>query len=70
MLAQIDSGPLKEELNRALITAEAAVRIATKKFGGSSGGSGTGSGAPTDGAIWWMNRELTEKQQRYGPSKK
>eukprot|EP00005_Dracoamoeba_jomungandri_P006313 CAMPEP_0174261734 /NCGR_PEP_ID=MMETSP0439-20130205/11982_1 /TAXON_ID=0 /ORGANISM="Stereomyxa ramosa, Strain Chinc5" /LENGTH=241 /DNA_ID=CAMNT_0015346279 /DNA_START=139 /DNA_END=861 /DNA_ORIENTATION=- len=29
-LAQLDSSPLWEELNRALITAEAAVRIATK----------------------------------------
>lgn len=72
MLAQIDSSPLKDELNKALITAEAAVRIATKKFGaGGSHASGTGgSSAPTDGAIWWMNRELEEKQRRYGPSKK
>jgi len=72
MLAQIDSGPLKEDLNKALITAEAAVRIATKKFGsggmgGSSGGDGGGS---SDGAIWWMNRDLEEKKKRYGPQKK
>merc|ERR1712232_1440085 len=41
-LAQLDSSPLWEQLNAALITAEAAVRIATKKFGGGnySGGSG------------------------------
>jgi hypothetical protein len=68
MLAQIDSGPLKEELNKALITAEAAVRIATKKFGGQSGGGG--DGGSSDGALWWMNRDLEEKQKRYGPSKK
>jgi len=37
-LAQLDSSPLWEQLNAALITAEAAVRIATRKFGG--GGSG------------------------------
>jgi len=67
MLAQIESSPLKEELNKALITAEAAVRIATKKFGGQSGGGGGGS---SDGAIWWMNRDLEEKQRRYGPQKK
>jgi hypothetical protein len=67
MLAQIDSGPLKEELNKALITAEAAVRIASKKFGGQSGG---GDGGSSDGAIWWMNRDLEEKQKRYGPQKK
>jgi len=72
MLAQIDSGPLKEELNKALITAEAAVRIASKKFGsGGGGGSGgdDGSGS-SDGAIWWMNRDLEEKKKRYGPQKK
>jgi hypothetical protein len=66
MLAQIDASPLKAELNKALITAEAAVRIASKKYGGQSGGSGGSS----DGAIWWMNRDLQEKQQRYGPNAK
>jgi len=73
MLAQIDSGPLKDELNKALITAEAAVRIATKKFGGQAfNGSqgGDGGGGASDGAIWWMNRDLEEKKRRYGPSKK
>jgi hypothetical protein len=71
MLAQIDSSPLKEELNKALITAEAAVRIATKKFGGAAyGGAGGVPGAgPADGAIWWMNKDLEEKQRRYGPQK-
>jgi len=67
MLAQIDAGPLKEELNKALISAEAAVRIATKKFGG--GGGGGADGGSSDGAIWWMNRDLEEKQRRYGPKK-
>jgi len=67
MLAQIDAGPLKSELNKALITAEAAVRIASKKYGGMGGGSGGGS---SDGAIWWMNRDLLEKQKRYGPNAK
>jgi len=71
-LAQLAASPLAEELNKALITAEAAVRIATKKFGGSSGGGGgsAGSGCPTDGAIWWMNRDLEEKKKRYGPRAK
>jgi len=67
MLAQIDAGPLKSELNKALITAEAAVRIASKKYGGQSGGGGGGS---SEGAIWWMNRDLLEKQKRYGPNAK
>jgi hypothetical protein len=71
MLAQIDSSPLWEELNRALITAEAAVRIATRKFGGGKGGTytaadGSQAVAPTEGAIWWMNRDLAEKKKRYG----
>eukprot|EP01111_Echinosteliopsis_oligospora_P015009 TRINITY_DN5801_c0_g1_i1.p1 TRINITY_DN5801_c0_g1~~TRINITY_DN5801_c0_g1_i1.p1 ORF type:complete len:287 (+),score=65.20 TRINITY_DN5801_c0_g1_i1:54-914(+) len=73
MLAQIDAGPLKEELNKALITAEAAVRSATKKFGGMGGSSGVnaaGNPQSTDGAIWWMNRDLQEKQEKYGPKKK
>ena len=73
LLAQLDSSPLAEELNKALITAEAAVRIATRKFGGQKGaGAGaTGeAGAPlTDGAIWWMNRDLQDKQSKYGKKK-
>jgi len=70
MLAQIDSSPLKEELNKALITAEAAVRIATKKFGGTPVmGSNNEGGGSNEGALWWMNRDLEEKKRRYGPSK-
>jgi len=71
LLAQLDSSPLAEELNQALITAEAAVRIATRKFGGQKGGAAAGgAGAPlTDGAIWWMNRDLQEKQTKYGKKK-
>jgi len=66
MLAQIDAGPLKDQLNKALITAEAAVRIASKKFGGSSGEADSGM---MQGAIWWMNRDLEEKKKKYGPQK-
>jgi len=67
-LAQLDSSPLWEELNKALITAEAAVRIATRKFGsgGSGGGGGSGGDSHADGALWWMNRDLEEKKKRYG----
>lgn len=69
-LAQLDSSPLWEELNAALITAEAAVRMATRKFGGGNyvapaDGSGARA-APTEGSIWWMNRDLEEKKKRYG----
>lgn len=68
LLAQLDSSPLKEELNKALITAEAAVRIATKKFGGQAytGGAGEATANSSDGAIWWMNRDLEEKKSKYG----
>lgn len=66
MLAQLDSSPLKEELNKALITAEAAVRIATKKYGGSGGGAGGSYEQPQAASIWWMNRDLLEKQRKYG----
>lgn len=72
LLAQLDSSPLAEELNKALITAEAAVRIATRKFGGQSGAAAgdSGEGAVlTDGAIWWMNRDLKEKKEKYGKKK-
>jgi len=76
MLAQLGASPLWEAINKALITAEAAVRIATKKFGGGRGGKGGAGSAdgevsgPTEGAIWWMNRDLKEKQERYGPQAK
>jgi hypothetical protein len=72
MLAQLENNPLKEELNAALITAEAAVRIATRKYGGGSSSASTSSSsggervAPTAGAIWWMNRDLEEKKKLYG----
>lgn len=67
-LAQLDSSPLKEQLNKALITAEAAVRIATRKFGkgGVAAASGGEAPMPTEGAIWWMNRDLEEKKRLYG----
>jgi len=66
MLAQIDAGPLKAELNKALISAEAAVRIASKKFAGVTGDDGSSSA----GAVWWMNRDLEEKKRKYSPKGK
>lgn len=68
LLAQLDSSPLKEELNRALITAEAAVRIVTRKFGkgGSGGGDEEAAAAPTEGAVWWMNKDIEMKKKKYG----
>jgi len=70
-LAQIDSSPLWENLNAALIKAEAAVRIATRKFGGGGGGGSGGQGGNqnSDGALWWMNKDLEVKKARYGSKK-
>lgn len=78
-LAQLNAGPLWEKINKDLITAEAAVRIAIRKYGsggelGGSGGAGGGaggkagasSGGGTSGATFWLERELREKQERYG----
>jgi len=66
LLAQLDASPLKEELNRALITAEAAVRRVSKQFGGANAGSQPGDGCPSDGALWWLKKDLETKKKKYG----
>lgn len=71
LLAQLDSSPLKEELQKALITAEAAVRMASKKYGGANAKvaqEGAG-GASSQGAIWWMEYDLKQKKAKYGKGK-
>lgn len=65
-MAQLESSPIKERLNRALITAEAAVRIATRKYGGKNATAEGGGAMPSQGAIWWMNKDLEVKKARYG----
>jgi len=62
-MAQLESGPLAEALRKDLIIAEAKVRIAVKKYGGSSEGGG---GGPTPGTMWWMSKELEVKKAKYG----
>jgi len=66
--AQLESGPLKENLNRALITAEAAVRIVSRKFKGmkGEGGSGNKEAGRSNGAMFWMKKDLADKKARYG----
>lgn len=59
-LAILNASPLVEKLNAALITAEAALRLASKKFGGITGGGAS------SGALWWMERDLQVKKARYG----
>jgi len=64
-----------------LITAAAAVRIASRKFGGGkvavAAAAGSGAGAeetlharPTEGTIWWLKRDLQAKEELYGRKKK
>jgi len=67
LLAQLDASPLKEELNRALITAEAAVRRVMKLFGKGGAEYKPGeAGCKTEGATWWMSKDLEVKKKRYG----
>jgi hypothetical protein len=68
-LAQLAASPLAERLNTALIKAEAAVRAAVRKFGnGMTGGeaSGSSSGRPTQGTMFWMTADLEVKKSLYG----
>jgi hypothetical protein len=67
-LAQLQNSTLWSEINKALITAEAAVRLASKKYGiGVPGSLPSGSGGPrTNGTMWWLNRELEQKKKLYG----
>lgn len=67
LLAQLESSPLCEELRKALITAEAAVRRAVKLFAGKTAEDG---GGPNDGALWWMQKDLEMKKKKYGARKK
>lgn len=74
-LAQLHSDPLGEALATALIKAEAAVRIATKKFGSGavpvkSDGTESRNTGGDMGTVTWMNLDLEEKKKRYGPMKK
>jgi len=51
------------ELNRSLLSAEAALRKVQKATGEKS------SGEPVPGTMWWMNREL-EEMKKYKPGYK
>jgi len=63
LLAQLLSSPLAERLSVALIKAEAAVRLATKK---ALEEQAAARGKPTGGTMFWMNRELEERKRLYG----
>jgi len=66
-LAQLKVSPLWESINKALISAEAAVRIASKKYGVTAPtGAGAADGVRTNGTMWWLARELQAKKEKYG----
>jgi len=76
LLAQLDSGPLKEKLNELLIKAEAKVRIVIKKFGGktfqkdTTGKKGKYDASTQPGSRYWLKKDLKEKKKKYGKKKK
>mmetsp|Transcript_12869 Transcript_12869/g.14775 ORF Transcript_12869/g.14775 Transcript_12869/m.14775 type:complete len:381 (-) Transcript_12869:829-1971(-) len=61
-LTMLDSGPLADKLNESLIRAEAAVRIAVRKYLGKGGKAAPGKSVP-QGSLWWIQRELEEKKK-------
>jgi hypothetical protein len=65
-LAILNASPLAETLNKALITAEAAVRKAVREYGGSASDPMANPGGSSNGALWWMSRDLADKKSRYG----
>jgi len=73
LLAQLADSPLHMETNRALITAEAAVRKVTKLFGkpvvAGVDGEEKKPAPANSGALYWMNKDLEEKKKKYGKKK-
>lgn len=68
-LAQLDSSPMKENLNMALIKAEAGLRKVKRMFGkgGSmAGAEGAEAAKPSEGSMWWMDKDLEVKKKKYG----
>lgn len=77
-LAIFMNATLAQELSTSLIHTEAAVRMANRKFSphglvhaqikGESGGVDVAPKPqrPSQGSMWWMNRELEMKKQLYG----
>lgn len=65
-LTMLMKSPVAENLSVALIKAEAAVRMATRRLAKMSKETAL-SERPVAGSMWWMNRDLAEKKARYGP---
>lgn len=72
-LAQLDSSPLAEELNKLLISAEAAVRIVSKKYkirATTNTPGGSSKIVQTNGSVYWLEKDIEAKKKKYGKKKK
>jgi hypothetical protein len=65
-LSMLGASPLAEALNVALIKAEAALRAASREARADATKAGSGAPAAPEGELWWMGRDLADKQARYG----
>jgi hypothetical protein len=70
-LAQMESSPLWENLQTSLIKCGAQLRKAQRSAGSGNNGNGNGNGnggnmQRCDGQLWWINRELQLRKERYG----
>jgi len=64
--AQLAASPLAEKLNKALITAEAAVRLVAKRIKKEMESGNKEEGSRQGGTAFWMSREVEEKKKLYG----
>jgi len=72
-IAQLENSPIKETLNKALITAEAALRLVKRKYKEHGKGGSTPGGtelSAANGALFWMDADCKKGQKKYGKKKK
>ena len=66
-LAQLMSSSIAEALNMALIKAEAAVRMITRRVSrASQEEADSAPKKPTEGTKYWMNMDILKKKKLYG----
>ncbi|GBG23987.1 Calcium-regulated actin-bundling protein [Hondaea fermentalgiana] len=65
-LAGLMSSPIAEELQVALIKAEAAVRLAVRQAKAEMAADANGAAAGQQGSMFWMQADLKLKQKLYG----
>lgn len=72
-LAQLDSSDLANDLNKLLISAEAAVRIVSKKYkirASTNTPGGSTKIVETNGSVFWLEKDLEAKKKKYAKKKK